>query len=102
MSGARTREAATGVSPMASNLSICRPELFPQATTFSASSTVGILITHSLVDFSVLKVKLRLLTTQATIGGSNSIIVCHDCVMTLARSLSAVVSSTTGPGSSRR
>ena len=90
------------MSPIVSNLSTSRPDMFPQATTFSASSTVGMLITHSLVAFNVLKVKLRLLTTQATIGGSNSIIVCHDWVMTLARPLRAVVSSTTGPGSSSR
>ena len=87
---------------MVSNLSTSRPERFPQATTFSASSTVGMLITHSLVLFSVLKVKLRLLTTQATIGGSNSIIMCHDWAMTLARLFPAVVSKITGPGSSRR
>ncbi len=45
--------------------------------------------------------KLRPLTTQPTSGGSNSIIVCQDIVITLARPLCAVVSRTTGPGSSR-
>src|SRR3970282_676090 len=39
---------------------------------------------------------------QPTSGGSNSIIVCHDIVMTFARPARAVVTSTTGPGSSRR
>lgn len=77
-------------------------QVFPQPTTLTASSTVGMLITHSPVDFKMLNVKLRLLTTQPTRGGSNSIIVCHDIVMTLARPLRAVVSNTTGPGSSRR
>ena len=48
------------------------------------------------------KVALRLLTMQPTSGGSNSIIVCQDIVMTFARPWRAVVRSTTGPGSSRR
>jgi hypothetical protein len=43
---------------------------------------------------------LALLTTQATSGGSNSTIMSQDIVMTLARPLRAVVSKTTGPGSS--
>ena len=72
------------------------------ATAFSASSTVGMLITHSLVAFKILKVWFRSLTTQPTIGGSKSIIVCQDMVMTFARPFRAVVSMTTGPGSRRR
>jgi hypothetical protein len=35
------------------NLSTCSPEAFPQATTFFASSTVGMLMTHSRVAFKV-------------------------------------------------
>jgi hypothetical protein len=95
-------EAATGVRLKLANLSTIRPEVFPHATTFSANSTVGMLITHSRVALRVWNVKFRLLTTQATSGGSNSNMVCHDCAMMLARPLAAVVSSTTGPGSSRR
>ena len=38
--------------------------------------------------------------TQPTSGGTNSIIVCHDMGMTFARPARAVVTSTTGPGSS--
>ncbi len=79
-----------------------RPEVLPQATTFSASSTVGMLITHSRLAFSAAKLWLRLLTTQPTSGGSNSIIVCQDMVMTLLTPRRAVVTRTTGPGSSRR
>ena len=90
------------MSPNVLNLSISLPEVFPHPTTLPASSTVGMLITHSLVAFKMLKVRLRLLTTQPTMGGSKSIIVCHDMVMTLAFPFRAVVSSTTGPGSSRR
>ncbi len=44
---------------------------------------------------------LRSLMTQPTSGGANSIIMCHDMVMMFGRSLPAVVSSTTGPGSSK-
>jgi len=46
------------------------------------------------------KLKSRLLTTQPTSGGSNSIMVCHDIAMALMRPLCAVLSSSTGPGSS--
>jgi hypothetical protein len=63
------------------NLSTSRPEVFPQPTTFTANSTVGMLITHSLVAFKLLKVKVRLLTTQPTTGGSKSIIMCHDTTL---------------------
>ena len=38
---------------------------------------------------------------QPTSGGTNSIMVCHDIVITLVLPLCAVVSSSTGPGSSR-
>jgi len=44
---------------------------------------------------------LRLLMTQPMSGGSNSIMVCHESVMMFGRSLPAVVSNTTGPGSSK-
>jgi hypothetical protein len=57
-------------------------------------------MTHSRVARKAAKLKFASLTTQATSGGSNSTIMCHDIVMTLARPLRAVVSSTTGPGSS--
>jgi len=53
------------------------------------------------VALSAVKLKSWPLTTQPTSGGSNSIMVCHDIVMTLARPLCEVVSKTTGPGSSR-
>src|SRR3989337_4591459 len=79
-----------------------KPEVLPQPTAFAASSTVGMLITHSLVAFRIPKVWLRLLITQPTVGGSNSIIVCHDMAIIFARPLWAVVTSTTGPGSSSR
>src|SRR4030042_5754628 len=101
VSGALTYEAVTCVSPKTLNVSIFRPELFPQPTTFSASSRVGMLITHSLVAFKILNVKFRLLITQPTIGGSNSIIVHQDIVMMFAFVWLAGVSSTTGPGSSK-
>ena len=48
------------------------------------------------------KVKFWSLITQPTIGGSKSIIMCHDMVMMLARPFRAVVTITTGPGSRRR
>ena len=47
-------------------------------------------------------VKFRLLTTQPTSGGVNSIIRCHDMGMTFGRPARMVVSSTTGPGSISR
>jgi hypothetical protein len=53
-----------------------------------------------LVARNAAKLKSAPLTTQATNGGSNSTIMCQDIVMTLARPLWAVVSKTTGPGSS--
>ena len=37
---------------------------------------------------------------QAICGGSNSIIICQDCVMTFARPLRMVFTNTTRPGSS--
>jgi hypothetical protein len=40
--------------------------------------------------------------TQARIGGSKSIIMCHDIVMMFGRLPLAVVTITTGPGSIRR
>ena len=57
-------------------------------------------MTHSFVARSAAKLKLASLTTQATSGGVNSTIMCHDIVMTLSRPRWAVVSRTTGPGSS--
>src|ERR1035437_707064 len=102
MRGAWTREAGVGVRRKVLNLSRFRPDVFPQPTTFFAISTVGMLITHSFVDFRVLKVKSRSLTTQPMRGGSKSIIVCHDMAITLVRLWRTVVSKTTGPGSSRR
>jgi hypothetical protein len=39
--------------------------------------------------------------TMPMSGGSKSIMVSHDRVMTFARPFRAVVTSTTGPGSSR-
>ena len=71
-------------------------------TTLSANSTVGMLITHSRVALRLANEQFRLLTTQPTSGGVNSIIRCHDMGMTFARPARAVVSSTTGPGSSSR
>ncbi len=64
-------------------------------------SAVGMLITHSRDDLSRPNEWLRLLTTQPTSGGSNSSIECHDIAMTFALPASAVVSRTTGPGSSK-
>src|SRR5664280_3538144 len=100
MSGASTTDAATGVRPKAVNLSTDWPEVFPQLTTFFANSTVGTLITHSPVARNISKVWFWLLITQPTSGGTNSIIVCHDMGMMFARPARAVVTSTTGPGSS--
>jgi hypothetical protein len=76
------------------------PEVFPQLTTFLANSTVGTLMTQSPVARNISNVWFWLLITQPTIGGWNSIIVCHDRVMMFARPVRAVVTSTTGPGSS--
>ncbi len=87
--------------PKVLNLSSLRPDVLPQPTTCAASSTVGMLITHSLVAFNTPKLWLRLLITQPTSGGSNSIIVCQDMVMMFARPFWAVVTNTTGPGSSK-
>jgi hypothetical protein len=89
-----------GVSRSVLNLSTVRPDVFPHRTTFDASSTVGMWMTHSLVDLSIPNEKFRLLATHATRGGSNSIIVCHDIGMMFVRPLAAVVSIVTGPGSS--
>jgi len=44
---------------------------------------------------------MLLLITQPTSGGSNSIIVCHDMVMMFGYPSWAVVTMTTGPGSSK-
>ena len=44
-----------------------RPEELPHPTTCAASSTVGMLMTHSFVAFSMPNVWLRLLITQPTI-----------------------------------
>ncbi len=73
----------------------------PHPTTCFARATVGMLITHSLLFFNVPNVWLRSLMMQPTIGGSNSIIRCHDIVMMFGQGLPAVLTSTTGPGSSR-
>jgi hypothetical protein len=81
-------------------LSTFRPEQLPIRTTLTASFRAGTAITHSLVARSAAKLKLALLTTQATNGGSNSTIMCQDIVMMLALPFRAVVSKTTGPGSS--
>ena len=43
----RPASALILVRPKAANLSMSRPELLPISTTFSASSTAGIAITHS-------------------------------------------------------
>lgn len=76
------------------------PDLLPQPATCSAISTVGMLMTHSPVLSSNLKELFRSLIMQPGSGGSNFIIVCHDIVMMFGRSLVAVVSRMTGPGSS--
>jgi hypothetical protein len=52
----RHLDAGSGVSRKCLNLSIRFPEMFPQPITLAASSTVGMLITHSLVAFKMLKV----------------------------------------------
>ena len=62
------------------------PDVLPQPTTFSAISTVGMLMTHSLAAFNKPKEWLRLLMTQPTSGGTNSSIMCHDMVMMFRRS----------------
>ena len=94
------RDGATGVRRNTLNLSILRPDLLPHPTTCFASRIVGILMAHSFVALSALRLKLRLLITQPTRGGSKSIIVCHDSVMMFGRPLWTVVTNTTGPGSS--
>src|SRR5574340_1500645 len=101
ISGGATQEAGFGVRPKCSNLSTSRPLVLPQPTTCLASSTEGMLMTHSRVDFKAANEKLRPLSTQPIRGGSNSIMVSHDKVMMFGRPLAAVVTSTTGPGSSR-
>lgn len=100
MRGATTRVEGAGVSPIASNLPQSRPETLAAATTFPASRRSGMAITHSPVATSARRLKFARLTTQATGGGSNSIIVCHDIANTFACPRCAVVTSTTGPGSS--
>lgn len=95
-----TCEAATGVNLNALNLSTSVPEQLPIFTALAASLRAGSAMTHSPVARSASKEWLWPLTTQAISGGSNSSIMCHDMVMTLARPLRAVVSSVTGPGSS--
>src|SRR5450631_2402306 len=99
MSGAATRDAGAAVSPNAWNLSTVLPDALPHFTTFAASSRVGMLITHSFVAFRFSKERLGAAMTQPTRGGSNSIIVCHDCVITSGRPLREVVIIATGPGS---
>src|SRR5208283_5380862 len=100
MSGALTTDAAPGVRPKVLNLSTDCPEVFPQLTTFFANSTVGTLITHSPVARNISNVWFWTLTTQPTMGGTNSIMVCHDMGMIFTRPARVVVTSTTGPGSS--
>jgi len=100
ISGGATRSAGSGVRRNALNLSMLQPEELPTFTTCGASLRAGMAITHSPVARSAAKLWLALLTMQATSGGSNSTIMCQDMVMTLATPLRAVVSSTTGPGSS--
>jgi hypothetical protein len=58
-------------------------------------------MTHSFVAFKMPNVWFRSLMTQPKIGGSKSIIVCHDMGIMFARPFLAVVTKTTGPGSSR-
>jgi len=87
MRGARTWDPGTGVSSKASNLSTVRPDVFPQCTAFDARSTVGMLMTHSLVAFRIPNVWLLSLITHPTSGGSKSIIVCQDIVMMFVRPL---------------
>jgi len=48
-----TRAAAAGVRPKVANLSVFAPEVLPQPATSTANSTVGMLMTHSLVAFKV-------------------------------------------------
>ena len=93
-------EAASGVRPKRANLSTLAPEVLPQATTWRAISTVGMAITHSRVAMSMSQVTWLALSTQPTSGGSNSIIVCQDIGIALARPACCTASSTTGPGSS--
>jgi hypothetical protein len=100
MSGGLTRVAGSLVRPYFSNLSTVRPDELPTCTTLRANLRAGMAITHSPVALSAAKLKLLPLTTHATCGGSNSIIMCQDMVMTLACPLRDVASSTTGPGSS--
>ncbi len=70
-------------------------------TTSAASSTVGMLMTHCFVAFRLANEWFRSLTMMPTIGGSKSIIVCHDIAMMFARPFHAVETNTTGPGSRR-
>src|ERR1017187_5191436 len=53
--GGTTRSADAGVSPNLSNLFTFRPEQFPMATTFGASSSAGTAITHSFVARNAVK-----------------------------------------------
>src|ERR1039458_3149712 len=84
-SGGATSSAGTGVRPNLSNLSTFRPEQLPTSTTLAANSSAGMAITHSFVARNAAKLWFLLLTTQATSGGSNSTIMCHDRVMPLGR-----------------
>jgi hypothetical protein len=49
INGALTFSPGNAVNPNSANLSMSRPELLPMPTTFAAMSTVGTLITHSLL-----------------------------------------------------
>lgn len=78
------------------------PEVALQlAVQLSQFQPVGMLMTHCFVAFSAAKLYLRSLSTMPMSGGSKSIMVSHDRVMTFALPFCAVVTSTTGPGSSR-
>ena len=72
----------------------------PQPTTLSAMASVGMFSTHSPLARSSLCDRPPGATTQPIRGGSNSSIVCQDIVITLRRWRCAVLSSSTGPGSS--
>lgn len=56
---------------------------------------------HSFAAVGALLLKLRPPIGQATSGVSNAIMQCQDCAMVWALPLRAVVTSSTGPGSSR-
>jgi len=98
--GALTNDGGSAVRRNCLILSTLAPVVFPTPTTVQASSTSGILITHSFVFFMMSKVKFWSLITQPISGFSNSIIICQDIVMIFDFPWWAVETMTTGPGSS--